>query len=547
MYAELGAGGMATVFLALDLALDRQVAIKVMSPALLTSPGAIDRFRREARTAAALSHPHIVPIHAIGEEPGLAYYIMKYIEGTSLDAVLRAEGRQDLPFAQAILGSVGGALQYAHARGVVHRDVKPANIMLDRDGWCYVTDFGIAKSDDGVGITKSGVIIGTPHYMCPEQFNGLPITGAADQYALGVVAFELLTGAPPYGGPSIGEVMRGHLMEPIPDLRAVRGDLPEAVIACVSRMLAKDPGDRFASVLDAVEAFGRASATEERETRALLASLAVTGARAQPSVSVPTSPVPSRRPTVHANLVNAATTPIDNSIPGTREVPSTGAGAVAPATIARATGRTRGARARVALALVGAAIAGVYAAGVRDVTPPLLVPPTDTARLGAGEGALAGAAPDAASIPADSGDTAATAAAAPRPKPTPASVKPAPVVARTESAASTPVVPETSAAPTRPARSVRDRLQDINARRESAGQEPIEAAMVRIGSRIPLAVLYVNDRPRDVIGMKGLQRVAVPTGRVTLSIRADNCQSWDTTFIATAGALHSIGNRGPRC
>ena len=489
VYAELGAGGMATVFLALDLALDRKVAIKVMSPSLISSPGAIERFRREARVAAALSHPHIVPIHAIGEEPGLAYYVMKYIEGRSLDSVLRAEEQQDIAFAQSILGYVGGALQYAHQRGVVHRDVKPANIMLDREGWCYVTDFGIAKAEGGAGLTKSGVIIGTPHYMCPEQFNGLPITGAADQYALGIVAFELLTGKPPYGGPSIGEVMRGHLLEPIPPVRSLRPDVPEAIEACVTRMLAKDPTDRFASVAEAVAAFGTISAAAERDTRAVIARLAELGAEEQPSISVPTSPVLQRRPTVHHEAVSASTTPMTTPAQ---------ARTVAPArTTPRAESKPRRSRALLLAGIGALAIAGMYA------------------------------------WPAANDEALATA-----PAPTATPVAPA---SRPQSAPT--VVPATRA----PIRNVRDRLEQLNDRREAAGQPPIEAAMVRIGSRIPGAVLYVNGTTRGLIGQKPTQNVPVAAGRVQLTISAENCQSWDTTFTASAAERVVIGFRGPKC
>lgn len=493
VYAELGAGGMATVFLALDLALDRKVAIKVMSPSLISSPGAIERFRREARVAAALSHPHIVPIHAIGEEPGLAYYVMKYIEGRSLDSVLRAEGRQDIAFAQSILGYVGGALQYAHQRGVVHRDVKPANIMLDLEGWCYITDFGIAKAEGGAGLTKSGVIIGTPHYMCPEQFNGLPITGAADQYALGIVAFELLTGKPPYGGPSIGEVMRGHLLEPIPPVRSVRPDVPEAIEACVNRMLAKDPAERFASVAEAVAAFGTISAAAERDTRAVIARLAELGAEEQPSISVPTSPVLQRRPTVHHDAVSASTKPM--STPMTTHSPPP------PPRRSRA----------LLLAGIGAlAIAGTYTwSAVGDDPLPPAPAPTRVAKA----------------------------------ESTIVAVDPTPDIPAAKSRPTPAVVPATRA----PIRNVRDRLEQFNERREAAGQPPIEAAMVRIGSRIPGAVLYVNGTTRGLIGQKPAQNVPVAAGRVQLTISAENCQSWDTTFTASAAERVVIGFRGPKC
>jgi serine/threonine-protein kinase len=180
--------------------------------------------------------------------------------------------------------------------------------MLDREGWVYVTDFGIAKQTEGAGLTHEGVIIGTPHYMSPEQFNGQPVTGAADQYALGVLAYELLTGRTPYVGPSIGEVMKGHLFETVPAMHVPHEAIPPSVEACVMRMLAKDPAERYASIAEAVAAFGALSATMEFETKSRIARLADEGARAQPQLSVPTSPVPTFRPTVHHSEAHAADT-----------------------------------------------------------------------------------------------------------------------------------------------------------------------------------------------------------------------------------------------
>jgi serine/threonine protein kinase len=216
--ATLGEGGMATVFLARDLALDRQVAIKVMKPSLMSSPAAIGRFRKEARVVAALDHPHIISIFAVGEDAELAFYVMRYVEGRALNHVITDDGALSFRRAESIIAAVGAALHYAHRRGVIHRDVKPANIMLDHDDWVIVTDFGIAKHDDGDRLTVSGHVFGTPHYMSPEYFNGGEIGPASDQYALGVVAFELLTGTMPFPGDTIGQVMRGHLFDPIPSL-----------------------------------------------------------------------------------------------------------------------------------------------------------------------------------------------------------------------------------------------------------------------------------------------------------------------------------------
>ena len=164
---ELGRGGMATVDLAHDIALDRKVAIKVMSPALFSGEGMVERFKREARTAAALSHPHIIPIFAVKESQDLLYFVMKFVEGRPLDSIIKEVGPLPIPMVQAILTQVGGALGYAHRHGVIHRDVKPANIMLDSEGWAVVTDFGIAKVAEVHGLTMTGATVGTPSYMSP--------------------------------------------------------------------------------------------------------------------------------------------------------------------------------------------------------------------------------------------------------------------------------------------------------------------------------------------------------------------------------------------
>ena len=167
--AELGRGGMATVFLAHDISLDRKVAIKVMAPHLLEGEGMLERFKLEARTAAQLSHPHIIPIYAVRETDDVVYFAMKFIEGRPLDAIIKKMGPLPIPMVKDILTKVGQALGYAHRRNVVHRDVKPGNIMIDEESTPIVADFGIAKVTQGQGLTMTGAAIGTPSYMSPEQ------------------------------------------------------------------------------------------------------------------------------------------------------------------------------------------------------------------------------------------------------------------------------------------------------------------------------------------------------------------------------------------
>jgi serine/threonine protein kinase len=270
---EIGRGGMAVVCLGREVALNRKVAIKIMSPALLTGQGMIDRFRLEAITVANLSHPNIITIHAVRQIDDLHFFVMKFVEGRSLDSILRDHGTLSVGTVRALLFMVGSALAYAHRRGVIHRDTKPANILIDVDGNAIVTDFGIAKASGGQNHTQTGAILGTLAYMSPEQCYGHPVSAASDQYSLGVVAFELLTGAPPFTG-STYTVMHAHAEHPVPSMRARRADCPPDLEAAIIRMMAKNPADRFPSLTEALTALGATSLPDDHPVRQELAALA---------------------------------------------------------------------------------------------------------------------------------------------------------------------------------------------------------------------------------------------------------------------------------
>ncbi len=289
---ELGHGGMASVFLAEDLALGRQVAIKVMTPGLEATAGMADRFLQEARTAAQLSHPNIIPIYAVRTTGELRFFVMKYVPGRPLDRVL-ATGPLAVPVVLAILAQVGAALDHAHGRGVIHRDIKPANIMLDEDGQAIVADFGIAKVAQGTGLTQPGSAVGTPTYMSPEQCSGKSVTGASDQYALGCVAFEMLTGRAPFVHQEVMPVMLAHLSDPPPPLLPLRPDCPLSLAGTVERMLAKRPEARWPSVAEAITA-AEALLPSDPQLRATLRALAQAprGSAVVHRPSVPLSPVP---------------------------------------------------------------------------------------------------------------------------------------------------------------------------------------------------------------------------------------------------------------
>ena len=300
---ELGRGGMAAVYLARDIALNRKVAIKTMLPELISRPGMVQRFKREAQMAAGLSHPHIVQIHGVRETPRLVYFVMKCIEGRSIDSILGHRGALDLETTRLIMQQAGSALSFAHHRGVVHRDVKPANIMIDENGWAVMTDFGIAKIDDAQNLTATGTAIGTPHYMSPEQFHNKPVTGASDQYALAIVAYEMLTGKKPFDGDTVAEIITKHLFSPPPDIRQDRPDVPASVADALTRMFAKEPAHRFPDLDAAMAAFGAPSPTHLDMVRAQLMAIARSSEQKKPRLSVPLSPVPATRPSAQETVL----------------------------------------------------------------------------------------------------------------------------------------------------------------------------------------------------------------------------------------------------
>jgi len=240
----LGRGGMAVVFLAQDLGLERQVAIKVLPPEMSHDTKLIPRFLQEAKTAAKLDHPNIIPIYRVESEAGLVYFVMKYVAGRSLEQLLE-DGPPPIDLARRVLREAALALGHAHKRGIVHRDVKPANIMLETDGRVILTDFGISKAlEGGSGFTGTGAIIGTPHYMAPEQAKGLEVDGRADQYALAIVGHQILTGKQPFDG-SAHSILYKQVFEPPPPVIEVRPDTPKDLSLALQRALLKEPGDRF--------------------------------------------------------------------------------------------------------------------------------------------------------------------------------------------------------------------------------------------------------------------------------------------------------------
>ena len=255
---RLGKGGMGSVYLARESALQRYVAIKVLAAEFLADATVLERFRTEARIVATLRHRSIVVIHAVRHAEDLHYFVMDYVEGATLRDVIKSHGPLPTTVVKAVLYEVGSALTYTHGQGggIIHRDIKPANIMLDSEGAVVVMDYGISKAVGAkAGLTMDGSLIGTPEYMSPEQCRGNVLTGASDQYALGLLGYAMLAGAPPFSG-SQWVVIASQIGETPPHITEIRPDCPQDLADSIHRMLAKVPDERWPSISDALKAFG---------------------------------------------------------------------------------------------------------------------------------------------------------------------------------------------------------------------------------------------------------------------------------------------------
>jgi len=296
------------------LTLEREVAIKVLPPDVAQDDQVVRRFQQEAKTAAKLDHPNIIPIYRVESEGGLNYFVMKYISGTSLEDLLDKKEPLPVPEIQRILWEAACALGHAHQRGVVHRDVKPANIMFDHDGRVMLTDFGISKAlQAATGLTATGMIIGTPHYMAPEQGKGGAVDGRADQYSLGVVGYRMITAELPFSGDSVHTIIYKHIYEEPPLASTKRPGIPASLTVAISRALVKEPDQRFPTMEDFATAVwpeqpvaspGKSRGPARPRSRATAdAPTEITGA---PTTRLPAAPRRSRAPAVIGLVVVAA-------------------------------------------------------------------------------------------------------------------------------------------------------------------------------------------------------------------------------------------------
>ena len=353
---ELGRGGMAMVYRARDRQLEREVAVKVLPFSLAFDTEFVERFQREARTAAQLEHPNIISIYRVGRSGRVIYFVMKFLRGGSLSTVLGTRKKLTPPEIRRLLLEAGSALGYAAQRGIVHRDIKPDNIMFDEFGQSVLTDFGIAKAASGQKLTGTGMSIGTPHYMSPEQARAQPIDGRSDIYSLGVVAYQCLTGTVPYDGEDSFSIGYKHITEPIPTPSLVTAD-ERRIFEVIKRMLMKDPYDRYQSCEELVASFRGQPIAAPGAVRSSTATLVGTPAGATaggpgagsgtgipPILSQPTTPLDSP-------LVNRRLTPRER-----RELPRR----VADRSVAMRTSTSSWAWLWMLLAVLGGVGGGLY-------------------------------------------------------------------------------------------------------------------------------------------------------------------------------------------
>jgi len=293
---ELARGGMGVIFQATEVGLRRPVALKVLPPEFGLSVKTAERFKREARMVAELDHPNIIPVYRVGQLGGILFIAMKFIEGRSLGLILDTQGPLPVPVALQVLRGVTRALAYAHDRHIIHRDIKGGNILVDDAGRVMVSDFGVALRASDVNLTADGTVIGTPAFMSPEQCAGRRTGPQSDQYSVGIVGFQMLSGVVPFQADTIAGMMQHHFFTPAPDIRQARDDVPAALAEVLNRALQKNPAARFRSTGDMLAALEAIPFSEsdrrqsEQALRQLVQGTVIAKVSARPLAPLPQGP-----------------------------------------------------------------------------------------------------------------------------------------------------------------------------------------------------------------------------------------------------------------
>jgi eukaryotic-like serine/threonine-protein kinase len=295
---ELARGGMAIVYQATETALQRAIALKVLRPDIGLSQAAAERFKREAQTVGSLDHPNIIPVYRIGQVGGIFHIAMKFVEGRSLDIIQETQGALPVPVTLTVLREAARGLAYANERGIVHRDVKGANILIDTDGRVVVSDFGVALRASDVTLTAAGTLIGTPAFMSPEQCSGRRAGPQSDQYSLAVVGFQMLAGATPFQSETLAGIMQHHFFTPPPDLRLARQDIPAGLVEIITRALNKDAAKRFGSTAEMLAALEAIPFSDEDQRASQRALRDLARGRETPRITTGSLPVLPDMPTL---------------------------------------------------------------------------------------------------------------------------------------------------------------------------------------------------------------------------------------------------------